>query len=50
MSTAVSWVTVFLDSPPETAAATEVFWAALTGSTLSQRRGERAEFVTLDPD
>ncbi|MGA8210278.1 MAG: VOC family protein [Nocardioidaceae bacterium] len=47
---AVEWVTAFLDSPPETAAESEVFWAALTGWTLSQRRGEHAEFATLLPD
>ncbi len=46
----VAWVTAFLDSPPETAAASEVFWTALTGTTMSTRRGERAEFATLQPD
>jgi Glyoxalase-like domain len=49
MSASISWVTAMLDSPPETAAAAEVFWAALTGSTLSHRRGDRAEFATLLP-
>ena len=50
MTATVSWVSAVLDSPPETAAASEVFWAALTGSTLSMRRGARAEFATLQPD
>ncbi len=45
-----TWVTAFLDSPPETAAAAEVFWTALTGTTMSERRGDRAEFATLVPD
>jgi hypothetical protein len=46
----ITWLTAFLDSPPETAAASEVFWAALTGTTMSERRGRRAEFATLLPD
>ena len=50
MSASVGWVTAFLDTPPETAAAAEVFWAALTGCRLSERRGDRAEFATLLPD
>jgi Glyoxalase-like domain len=46
----IHWVTAFLDSPPETAAASEVFWTALTGTTMSERRGTRAEFATLLPE
>lgn len=46
----IDWVSAFLDSPEETAAESEVFWAALTGCTLSHRRGEIAEFATLLPD
>ena len=46
----IVWVTAFLDSPPETAAASEVFWTALTGTTMSERRGDRAEFASLVPD
>jgi len=46
----VPWVTAFLDSPPETAAASEVFWTALTGATMSTRRGASAEFATLLPE
>lgn len=46
----IDWVTAFLDSPEETAAGSEVFWAALTGCTLSHRRGENAEFAMLLPD
>jgi hypothetical protein len=47
--TAVRWVTAFLDTAPERAGAAEVFWSALTGQTLSPRRGDRAEFATLLP-
>jgi predicted enzyme related to lactoylglutathione lyase len=42
----VRWMTVFLDSPSR---AVEPFWAAVTGSSLSQRRGPGGEFATLLP-
>ncbi|GAA0527873.1 hypothetical protein GCM10010172_05520 [Paractinoplanes ferrugineus] len=42
----VRWVTGFLDSPSPTA---ESFWLAVTGSTLSSRRGGGV-FATLVPD
>jgi hypothetical protein len=45
----VGWLTAFLDTAPERAAAAEVFWAAVTGQRLSERRGARAEFATLLP-
>jgi predicted enzyme related to lactoylglutathione lyase len=43
----VRWVTGFLDTPAETAAAAERFWLAVTGMGLSPRRGH---FVTLVPE
>jgi hypothetical protein len=46
----VGWLTAFLDSPEDTASATERFWAAVTGSRVSDRRGPRREFATLVPD
>jgi hypothetical protein len=45
----ISWVTAMLDSPPETARASEEFWLAVTGTRLSARRGPRDEFATLVP-
>ncbi len=38
-----------LDSPPETARASEEFWLAVTATRLSPRRGPREEFATLVP-
>lgn len=46
----ITWVTAFLDAPPETTAASEAFWAAVTGQVVSARRGRRDEFATLLPD
>ncbi len=46
----VTWVTAFLDAPPESTAASEAFWAAATGQVVSARRGRRDEFATLLPD
>jgi hypothetical protein len=43
------WLTAFLDMPPEAAERDVAFWQAITGSTLSARRGERSQFVTLLP-
>ncbi|MCA2214958.1 VOC family protein [Jidongwangia harbinensis] len=45
---AVRWVTGFLDTPAASAAAAEAFWAAVTGSGWSARRGGGA-FATLLP-
>jgi hypothetical protein len=44
------WVTAMLDSPPETADASEAFWPAITGTRRSGRRGPVDEFATLLPD
>jgi hypothetical protein len=48
--TGVRWMTAFLDSPEETAGASERFWSAVTGSQVSPRRGRRDEFATLLPE
>ena len=45
----IGWLTAFLDSPPETAAASERFWRDVTGTRLSLPRGDRDEFATLLP-
>lgn len=45
----IVWVTAFLDTNENRASEVERFWCAVTGSTLSSRRGPREEFVTLLP-
>jgi hypothetical protein len=45
----VTWLTAILDSPAPVAAASEAFWARVTGWTVSQRRGDHDQFATLDP-
>ncbi len=45
----VTWLTAFLDTPADTAEATEAFWVAVTGWPLSERRGPQGEFATLEP-
>ncbi|MGK5681521.1 VOC family protein [Actinoplanes sp. URMC 104] len=44
--TDVRWVTGFLDTPSRVA---ESFWLAVTGGSLSPRRGSGGEFVTVLP-
>jgi hypothetical protein len=46
---AIRWTTVFLDYPGDVHPAGEAFWAAVTGSTRSARRGDRDQFATLLP-
>jgi hypothetical protein len=43
------WLTAFVDLPLEAAERGVAFWRTITGSTLSSRRGERSQFVTLLP-
>ncbi len=43
------WVTAFLDAPAQSAAPSDEFWAGVTASTLSARRGPNAECATLLP-
>lgn len=45
----VRWVTAFLDLPAAVLDADVAFWAAATGSTLSDPRGAHGEFATLVP-
>jgi hypothetical protein len=46
---AVHWVTAFLDRPADQFDSMATFWTAATGTTLSPRRGEHAEFATFLP-
>src|SRR6266508_2409213 len=46
---AVRWVTAFLDLPSQLAGPATEFWLAVTGYSLSPRRGKRQEFATLVP-
>jgi hypothetical protein len=47
--TTVSWVTAFLDLPPDVHEAGVHFWSAVTGYAVSPPRGDAAEFATLLP-
>lgn len=46
---AVVWTTAFLDLPPAQHAAGVAFWCAVTATTLSEARGDDAQFATLVP-
>ncbi|WP_460726591.1 VOC family protein [Nocardia heshunensis] len=46
----IRWVWAFLDRPAAHFDAATEFWTAVTGTTLSPRRGERDEFLTLLPE
>ena len=43
----IRWLTAFIDRPAATFDDTIAFWLAVTGSTLSARRGEDGQFATL---
>ena len=43
------WLTVFIDLAPEEHDRGERFWREVTGYSLSPRRGDHGEFVTLVP-
>ena len=47
---AVRWLTAFIDLPAPVFDEGGAFWAAVTGYTLSGRRGDHEQFVTLLPD
>lgn len=47
--TTVSWVTAFLDLPPDVHEAGTRFWSAVTAYAVSSPRGADAEFTTLLP-
>lgn len=46
----VRWTYAFVDRPGEEFATARDFWTAVTGSRLSEPRGERQEFMTLVPE
>lgn len=46
---AIRWTHVFVDRPAPDLARALAFWTAVTGTELSEPRGERGEFVTLLP-
>jgi predicted enzyme related to lactoylglutathione lyase len=45
----IRWVYAFVDRPRERFAQAAEFWTTVTGTSLSERRGEAGEFVTLVP-
>lgn len=45
----IRWTTAMLDVPLDTYPDTTRFWCAVTGSTMSARRGQGGEFQTLLP-
>lgn len=44
-----AWIQVFLDTPTDDLDDAAVFWSAVTGWHMSDRRGEDGQFVTLLP-
>jgi hypothetical protein len=47
--TTVSWLTAFLDLPPDVHEAGSRFWSGVTAYAVSPARGDHAEFTTLLP-
>lgn len=45
----IRWTWAFVDRPVDEFESCVHFWSKITGTTLSPRRGERAEFLTLLP-
>ena len=45
----IRWITAFIDRPAVSFEADVAFWASVTRSTVSPRRGDRDEFATLLP-
>lgn len=45
----LKWAWAFIDRPERVFEESARFWTAVTGTTLSARRGERGEFATLVP-
>lgn len=43
------WMTAFIDRSADDFADTARFWAAITGTTLSEARGSDGEFASLEP-
>ncbi|MFC9999587.1 VOC family protein, partial [Nocardia sp. NPDC127526] len=46
----IRWIWAFLDRPAAQFDECAEFWSAVTGSTVSPRRGANSEFVTLLPE
>lgn len=46
----IRWTTAFIDRPEVEADTAAAFWTAVTGTTLSARRGRRGQFATLVPE
>ncbi|MGW0881051.1 VOC family protein [Streptomyces sp. NPDC002671] len=46
----IRWTYAFADRPAARLAAAQAFWTEVTGTRLSEPRGEQGEFVTLLPD
>ncbi|UGT42542.1 VOC family protein [Nocardia yamanashiensis] len=46
----IRWMWAFLDRPAAQFDECAEFWSAVTGTTVSAKRGENSEFVTLLPD
>lgn len=49
MALHIGWLTAFIDRPAQSFDAAEAFWLAVTGSSLSPRRGPTGQFATLLP-
>ncbi|MDX2938845.1 VOC family protein [Streptomyces ipomoeae] len=49
MTEPIRWTYAFIDRPAADFARACAFWTAVTGTTLSEPRGDQAEFVTLLP-
>ncbi|WP_055532935.1 VOC family protein [Streptomyces graminilatus] len=47
---AIRWTYAFVDRPAGLLGPAQAFWTAVTGTRVSETRGERGEFVTLLPD
>ncbi|MFI5974120.1 VOC family protein [Streptomyces sp. NPDC051452] len=46
----IRWTHAFIDRPAATLAEARAFWTAVTGTRVSEPRGDAGEFVTLLPD
>ncbi|MEM7096094.1 MAG: VOC family protein [Actinomycetota bacterium] len=45
----IHWVTAFIDVPDDAFDRSAAFWTSMTETTLSELRGDRDQFVTLEP-
>jgi hypothetical protein len=49
-TTAIRWTYAFVDRPADRLAEAGAFWSAVTGTRLSEPRGDQGEFMTLLPE